>query len=194
MGGAERINCYALVFYASGPLAQFLDELRVELEPGHPAPRSHVTVLPPRPIPDHTAEPESGDKAIAQLRRQSAEFAPFSVNLGGVDTFAGTNVVYLSIANGFKDLHRMHRRLNQGALQYDEPYQYHPHITLAQGLTPERMAEVLELARKRWDEYKGPREFPCDHWFFVQATADLRWADLASIPLLGAESASIRVA
>ena len=188
LGGAERINCYALVFYASGPLAQFLDELRAELEPGRPVPRSHVTVLPPRPIPDHSPLPESADKAIAQLRRQAGEFSPFRTYVGGVDTFLGTNVVYLSIANGFRDLQRMHHRLNQEALEYQEPFQYHPHITLAQGLTPERMPAVLELARQRWEAYEGPRSFPCGSWCFVQATADMHWLDLASIDLNRVES------
>jgi 2'-5' RNA ligase len=182
-GGAERINCYALVFYASGPLAQFLDELRAELEPGHPAPRSHVTVLPPRPIPHHSTAPDSGHQAIAQLRRQAAEFTSFCAHLGGVDSFSGTNVVYLSLAHGFRDLHRMHHRLNQEALEYEEPFPYHPHITLAQGLTPERMAAVLEVARARWDAYTGPRAFACEDWYFVQSTADQRWIDLADIRL-----------
>jgi 2'-5' RNA ligase len=193
LGGAERTNCYALVFYASGPLAQFLDELRAELEPGRPVvPRSHVTVLPPRPIPDHTALPASADKAIAQLRSQAVEFSPFRTYVGGVDCFSGTNVVYLSIANGFKDLDRMHRRLNQEALAYEEPYQYHPHITLAQGLDPARMPAVLELARLRWQAYTGPRSFPCESWYFVQATADQHWLDLASIELSRVESAAAR--
>jgi 2'-5' RNA ligase len=183
LDGAGRINNYALVFYASGPLAQFLDELRAELEPDHPSPRSHVTVLPPRPIPDHSEAPDSADRAIAQLRSQAGEFSPFRTHVGGVDSFNGTNVVYLSIANGFNDLHRMHHRLNQDALEYDEPYPYHPHITLAQGLTPEQMPAVLEWTRKRWDTYTGPREFTCDAWYFVQATADMRWVDLASIEL-----------
>jgi 2'-5' RNA ligase len=198
--GAQRTNCYALVFYASGPLAQFLDELRAELEPGHPVPRSHVTVLPPRPIPDHTILPESANKAIAQLRRQAAEFSPFRTHLGGIDSFNGTNVIYLSIANGFKELDRMHHRLNQEALQYQEPYPYHPHITLAQGVAPERMEALLELARARWEAYTGPRSFPCDSWYFVQATlncgpcgpaaGDLRWLDLAHMKLSRVQSAA----
>jgi len=165
------------VFYASGPLAKFLDGLRAELEPDHPAPRSHVTVLPPRPLP------LGADAAQRQLEMQALEFHGFKAILGGVDSFGGTNVVYLSVAHGFHELHRMHRRLNQEALEYAEPFPYHPHITLAQGLTPERMPAALELARKRWEAYKGPRFFACDSWYFVQATADLRWVDLAEIHL-----------
>jgi 2'-5' RNA ligase len=170
------VNSYALVYYASGQLAEFLDTLRAELEPGHPAPRSHVTVLPPRPIADP-------DAALLQLQNQASEFSSFRAVLGGVHSFEGSNVVYLSVAHGFDELSRMHRRLNQHALQYQEPYPYHPHITLAQGLTTERMAEVLELARQRWDAYTGPRFFHCRAWFFVQATAEARWVDLAEIEI-----------
>jgi 2'-5' RNA ligase len=175
--GAGRLNFYALVFYATGPLAEFLDELRSELEPNHPAPHSHVTVLPPRTLP------YGKDAALAQLRRQAAEFSPFRTIVGGIHRFEGTNVVYLSVAHGFKQLHHMHRRLNQDALEYAEPHPYHPHITLAQGLTPEQMPDVLKRARERWDAYTGPRFFPCRSWYFVQATAGAHWTDLAEIDL-----------
>ena len=177
LNGAERINCFAAVFYASGPLAEFLDELRVELEPSHPAPRSHVTVLPPRCLNTST------DDALQQLREQSNEFHKFEVMLGGVHSFEGTNVVYLSIANGFHDLHRIHRRLNQNALQFAEPYPYHPHITLAQGLPAEQVKDVVARARGRWDDYRGPRYFPCHSMYFVQGTSDSKWIDLAEVRL-----------
>ena len=183
--GAGRINTYALVFYASGPLAQFLDDLRAELEPDHPAPRAHVTVLPPRPLP------MGPDAALAQLQQRVAEFSPFRTILGGIHSFDGTNVVYLSVAHGFNQLHRMHQRLNHDALLYNEPFAYHPHITLAQGLTAERMPEVLDLARRRWDAYKGPRYFHCNEWYFVQATSEARWVDLAGIPLPLIEQADL---
>ena len=177
MGGAARINTYALVFYASGELAEFLDKLRAELEPVHPGPRSHVTVLPPRPLPGEPAAAE------AQLRAHVDEFSPFHTVLGEIQSFDETSVVYLSVTGGLQELHQMHGRLNRDALLSQEPFPYHPHITLAQGLTPDRMPAVLALARKRWAEYTGPRSFSCRAWFFVQATADLRWVDLAEIAL-----------
>jgi 2'-5' RNA ligase len=175
--GFQRVNCYAAVFYASGPLADFLDQLRGELEPGQPAPRSHVTVLPPRPLVAPTEE------AAAQLQREAVWYSPFRAILGGIHSFEGTNVVYLSVAHGFNDLHRMHGKLNQGALHYEEPYPYHPHITLAQGLPAERMVEVIALARRRWEAYSGPRFFLCDSIYFVQATADGHWIDLSEVKL-----------
>jgi 2'-5' RNA ligase len=166
-----------VVFYATGPLAEFLDDLRGELEPGQPPPRSHVTVLPPRCL---AAAP---DDALQQLRDQSNEFRQFRAILGGIHSFEGTNVVYLSVATGFQDLHHMHRRLNQNALEFNEPYPYHPHITLAQGLAKERMPEALARARQRWDSYRGPRHFPCQSMYFVQGTSDLKWMDLAEVRL-----------
>ena len=177
MQGVEPINSYAVVFYAAGPLAKFLDDLRSELEPGHPVLRSHVTVLPPREL---SADPE---EALSQLRRQSGEFNHFHAVLGGIRTFAGTNVVYLSVANGFDDLQRMHRRLNQNALEFAEPYPYHPHITLAQGLPPERVQGAFARARECWDAYQGPRHFLCQSMYFVRGTSDAKWIDLAEVRL-----------
>jgi len=37
----------------------------------------------------------------------------------------------------------------------DEPYKYHPHVTLAQGLDP-HYAGVFELASRRWKEGARP--------------------------------------
>ena len=43
------INSYALISYLPEPLAGYLDSLRCELVPRCQA-RTHVTVLPPRPL------------------------------------------------------------------------------------------------------------------------------------------------
>ena len=43
-----------------------------------------------------------------------------------------TNVVFLEIGKGSAELRDMHRAMNRGALAFDEPFAYHPHITVAQ--------------------------------------------------------------
>jgi len=64
----------------------------------------------------------------------------------------------------------MHDQLNAGPLGCKEPFEYRPHITVAQDLNPERAAVAYELARRRWAEYTGQRWFAVDRVVFVQNT------------------------
>jgi 2'-5' RNA ligase len=175
--GVERIDSFALVAYIPDPLARFLDSLRRELEPGHPAPRAHLTVLPPRPL--------SGDipSAIEQLRSQLADTAAVAVSVGEAMRFPVTDVVYLSLRAGRDEFCDAHKQLNRGAVAFQEPYQFHPHITLAQGLVPDEVQPALQLAERRWAGYHGPRDFTVESLVFVQATTDGRWIDLAEFAL-----------
>src|ERR1700680_3836007 len=137
--GQDQVNAFALVTYLPDPLGKFLDDLRRELVPGC-VPHAHVTVLPPRPL---SATPQI---AIETVRSHIADFAPFEIELGEVQVFSETDVVYLTIGGGHKDLLHMHRALNVSPLDYKEPYPYHPHITLAQDLTHEQSLGLESLA------------------------------------------------
>lgn len=175
--GVERINSFALVTYIPNPLAQFLDGLRSEFEPQHPAPKAHVTVLPPRPL----VEPE--DAARRQLRLKLAECAAFDIAAGDVEVFAGTNVVYISVARGFDSLRRLYASLNHGAVEFREPFPFHPHITLVQHLDQAEAEIAAEKVRRRWAGFDGPRSFTIEAFVFVQATAAGRWVDLERFEL-----------
>ena len=84
--------------------------------------------------------------------------------------FPVSDVVYLSIKEGRRPLLQMHSALNTGPLKYQEPFPYHPHITLAQNLTHDQSLELAAVARKRWSEYPYPRVFPVESLSFVQNT------------------------
>src|SRR5579872_1807511 len=138
--GGERTNLFALVFYIPDPLGQFLDDLRRELVPGC-LPRAHVTVLPPRKLSADTGP------AIERARAVASEFPPFEIVAGAVEMFPTTDVIFIGIKQGERELQEMHRALNQGPLAFDEPFSYHPHITLAQELPPGRVQPLFDLAR-----------------------------------------------
>jgi 2'-5' RNA ligase len=174
--GQDLVNNFALVTYLPDPLGKFLDDLRRELVPGC-APHAHVTILPPRPL---SATPQV---AIDTVRSLISEFAPFEIELGGVQVFPGTDVVYLSLGSGHKDLLHMHRVLNVGPLQHQEPYLYHPHITLAQDLTHPQSVELESLARRRWSEFPHRRAFKAESLVFVRNRARNLWIDLAHFHL-----------
>lgn len=172
-GAGNAINSFALISYLPEPLAGFLDSLRCELVPRCTA-KSHVTVLPPRPLSSGLPE-----KAWSDLNDSLNGFPPFRVELGSIEVFENTNVIYLSIGAGYRELVQMHAALNQGPLQFCEPYEYHPHVTLAQQLTKDQVEAASALARRRWREFAYSHSFTVDRLTFVQNTVENRWADLA---------------
>lgn len=171
-GAGTAINSFALISYLPEPLGGFLDSLRCELVPRCQA-RSHVTVLPPRPLAAGLP-----DTAWHELQDFLDDFPPFRVELNGIEVFQNTSVIYLSIGAGFRDLQQMHTVLNRGPLQFAEPFEYHPHVTLAQDLTPEQVEPLAALARKRWQELPHGHSFVVDRLTFVQNTLENRWTDL----------------
>jgi 2'-5' RNA ligase len=169
----KAINSFALISYMPEPLAGFLDSLRCELVPRCEA-KSHVTVLPPRPLA--TGAPET---AWNDLNASLNGFPPFRVELTTIEVFEGTNVIYLSVGAGFRELEKMHAALNRGPLEFAEPFQYHPHVTLAQQLSADQVGAAVALARRRWREFPYSHSFTVERLTFVQNTIDNQWADLA---------------
>jgi len=172
----ERLNLFALVIYVPDPLGRFLDNLRRELVP-HDNPHAHVSVLPPRPL--------TGDWQIAseQVRALTDERAPFSVELTDVRIFPVTDVVYLELGAGAAELRQLHAAMNRRALEFPEPFAYHPHITLAQEVAHSDVEALLETAVRRWREYAGPRGFRAERAVLVQNTLNNCWIDLAEYSL-----------
>jgi 2'-5' RNA ligase len=174
--GVEYLNSFALVSYIPEPLAGFLDRMRCELVPNCFL-RAHVTILPPRSI---ESAPE---KAWTQLRSAAYELSPIDVELDAVEIFPVSDVIYIAIGKGHDELKQMHDKLNTGRLACREPFAFHPHITLAQNLTPDQVDELSEVARRRWKEYAGPRGFRVGVVTFVQNTRWHGWIDLGETVL-----------
>ncbi len=178
-GCLEGINCFALVNYIPGELGVFLDGLRKDLEPESQYPRAHVTVLPPRPLQENATSEQAGgglDEFLPLMR-------PFEIVADQIEIFPCTNVVYLSVGGGFPALVELHGRLNHGALLFEECFSYHPHITLAQGLSAEQAVEIAGEASRRWAAYTGPRRFEAGTLTFVQNTTRNQWIDLKEYQL-----------
>jgi hypothetical protein len=173
---ARSQSLYALVIYLPQPLGGFLDELRLDLVPGC-NPHAHVSLLPPRPLP---VAPET---AIEEARAILADFAPFDIELGKIEKFDVTDVIYISVEGGADRLRQMHQSLNRGALAFQEPFAYHPHVTLAQEIEPGRVETLLALAIRRWSEFPAPHRFRAEVTTFVRNTRGNLWIDLASPPL-----------
>lgn len=176
---AEPINQYAVVSYIPGKLGDFITSLRQELVNGCTA-RSHVTILPPRPL---VALPELAE---ADLKVRSSGFPAFEMDIPRISVFKETSVIFAEVLRGRDCFFEMHNALNTGVLAFNEPFKYHPHVTLAQGLDPAIVAECYELAKRRWEE-SAPRSTTwIENLTFVQNTNVNRWLDLAEFDLRAA--------
>ena len=123
------------------------------------------------------------DATIDEARGIVAGFPPFDIELGQIEVFPVTDVIYISVEGGTPQLQQMHQTLNQGALAGAEPFPYHPHLTLAQELEFSQVVPLFEQASRRWREFRGPRTFRAEHAVFVQNIRGNRWIDLAEGPL-----------
>lgn len=170
-GEGLRINSFALVSYIPGPLAGFLDRLRKEIVAGCQA-KAHVTILPPRPL---VSPPE---EAWNEVQQRLQDFQPFRVDLGDIEVFPVTDVIYVAVKAGGTELQKLHSALNRGEVEFEEPFEYHPHITLAQDLAPGSFATAHKIAVDGWREFSGARSFVADELVFVQNTMNGRWLDL----------------
>jgi 2'-5' RNA ligase len=176
LGEELTLGQFALVAYIPNPLARFLDDLRVELTPGC-KPHAHVTILPPRPL--HGVLQDTVRRIAEDIRGA----APFPIELGEIEIFEASHVIYLGLARGKSELLRLYSALNCGSLKYTENFPYHPHITIAQNILPEEAARMAPAARKRWAGYRGPRGFVVSVLSFVQHVAPYLWVDVAALPL-----------
>ena len=175
-GEGSAINSFSLVVYVPQPLGAFIDRLRQEIQPGCKA-RSHLTFLPPRPL-DIPLE-----QVTVQLEEALRNQPVFRVELQEVKVFPVSHAVHLSLGAGWDEAVRLHGALHCGGLECEEAFEYHPHVTLAQDLDPLTVDAVADVARHRWQEYAGNRDFMVDHVTLVQNTIENVWTNLGEFAL-----------
>lgn len=176
MGEEPTLGHFALVSYISDPLATFLDGLSMELAP-EGKPHAHVTVLPPRPHRHDLKE------TISLIIAGMKQFQPFRVEIGEIEIFPFSNVIYLGLRDGSGPLCQLYTALNCDCLQFREAFPYHPHVTVARVLEREESATTAAVARERWLKYKGPRGFDVAALSLVQHVAPSVWVDVATLNL-----------
>ena len=123
------------------------------------------------------------EAAIEEAQGIVGGFSPFYVELGRIEKFDVTDVIYISVEGGTDRLRQMHQSLNRGALALDEPFPYHPHVTLAQECDVGQVEGLLAVASRRWNEFPGSRRFRVEKAVFVRNTRGNEWIDLANGPL-----------
>jgi 2'-5' RNA ligase len=170
---------YAAVAYVRDPVGMFVEELRRELHPAHTHADAHLTVLPPRPLRG------TEEQALDVFREVCRAVAPFEITMGDVESFVPiTPTVFLRVARGAYRMRELHDLLNRGALDYEEPWPYMPHLTIAKTGTVEEALKVEAIARQRWQADAGPRTVRIADLTFVKGNGE-RWIDLEAVQLSG---------
>ena len=168
---------YAAVAYVRNPVGNFVEELRRELHPAHTHADAHITLLPPRPLRG------SEEQAMELLQQVCAATRPFEITMGDVESFIpATPTVFIRVAYGAYRMRELHDAINRNGLEFCEPWPYMPHLTIVKGDTMEEARKTVEIARQRWEKFKGRRKILIDSVTFVKGSGD-RWLDLAPVPL-----------
>jgi 2'-5' RNA ligase len=117
--------------------------------------------------------------AADHVRDCVSNWSPFDITLGEIRIFPVTNVIYVELAQGAPDMYRIHDAMNSASLAFEEPFAYHPHVTVAQEICDADVADAARRAKEMWDAYPGPRTFRAERTAFVQNTLMNSWIDLA---------------
>jgi 2'-5' RNA ligase len=92
----------------------------------------HVTLLPPTSV-----RRAALDAAVAHLHEVATEVEPFSMQLGGTDSFRPTSqVVFVRVVNGMVECKQLESAIRQGPLERPREFPYHPHVTVAHDVEP----------------------------------------------------------
>ncbi|WP_432141514.1 2'-5' RNA ligase family protein [Streptomyces sp. bgisy084] len=120
------------------PYGSFLQRKRESFgDPAAPGIPTHITLLPPT---------EVRTEALPAIERHLAEVAagcrPFPLRLDGTGTFRPLSpVVYVKVTDGVAGCTTLQARIRaaSGPCARELQFPYHPHVTIAHGITEEAM-------------------------------------------------------
>ncbi|HZS56388.1 MAG TPA: 2'-5' RNA ligase family protein [Bryobacteraceae bacterium] len=160
----EGQDLFTLVTYTPEPLRRWLVDLR-RLLPVEANSQPHITILPPRPLTMPVEE------ARQKLTSVLARWTAFEIELTGVEVFPGTNVLYLDVRAGSEFLSRLHAELNQGSFAYQEPFPFHPHVTVGGPVPKQDLAFISRKAGEAWKSSLRNFRFKIQEIAFVSIAA-----------------------
>lgn len=130
------------------PWVTELTEARLSFgdEIAHKVP-AHVTLVPPTPVYRRDRE-----QLFTQLQGVASRSRPFHLTVKGTNTFLPVSpVTFLEVTDGNADCIALADELAVGSLSCESRFPYHPHVTLAQGVSEEQ----LRAAEKQWQSFEA---------------------------------------
>ncbi|MGW6687603.1 2'-5' RNA ligase family protein [Streptomyces sp. NPDC054961] len=135
---------------------------------------THVTLVPPTEVAaDRLPEIRAHLAAVAAGSR------PFVMRLAGTGTFRPLSpVVFVQIAEGGPGCTRLQGRVRdpQGPLNRELAFPYHPHVTVAHGISE----EAMDLAFSTLADYAA--DWVCEGFALYEQGSDGVWRKLREYP------------
>ncbi|SDT03244.1 2'-5' RNA ligase [Pseudarthrobacter equi] len=124
---------------------------------------AHITLVTTTPTHDWEA-------TLAHVRDVARRQSPFMVTIAGTGSFRPVSpVVFIKVEDGFDECVELHEKLQQGPLQRDLPFAFHPHVTIAHDVSPESLDEAETVLKS----YKAT--FPVVSMGLYEHDADGIW-------------------
>ena len=174
--GAPLCGQVALVTYLPDPLASFLTQVRQSLG-GENIPEAHITFLPPRPLRVPVEE------AADEIRHVLLDVDTFEVELGTVKLFPTTNILYIDVVAGQRELFNLHEALNIGTLFADEQYEFVPHLTLSGALVSHSIAAAQAMVDNAWNQCGLSSRFLVSELVLLRQSSGEHWTRVSSFRL-----------
>jgi 2'-5' RNA ligase len=133
-----------VVLLVPGTVATEVDGLRRALA-GDEAVRKvppHLTLVPPVNVRE-----EDLGEALRVVTAAAAATGPITLSVGPVETFLPVNpVVYLAVGGpGLPTVHHLQQAVHAGPLGRELTHEFVPHVTVAEAVPEERIADVMSL-------------------------------------------------
>ena len=124
---------------------------------------AHITLVTTTPTHDWEA-------TLAHVRDVARRQSPFMVTISGTGSFRPVSpVLFIKVEDGFDQCVELHEKLQQGPLQRDLPFAFHPHVTIAHDVSPESLDEAETVLKS----YKAT--FPVVSMGLYEHDADGIW-------------------
>ncbi|AQT74045.1 MULTISPECIES: 2'-5' RNA ligase family protein [Streptomyces] len=135
---------------------------------------THVTLVPPTEV-----EADRLPEIRAHLTEVAARFPAFPMRLSGTGTFRPVSpVVFVRIAEGTEGCTRLQGEVRDpaGPLSRELAFPYHPHVTVAHGISE----EAMDVAFATLADYAA--EWVCEGFALYEQGSDGVWRKLREYP------------
>ncbi|MCK6256797.1 2'-5' RNA ligase family protein [Fictibacillus sp. KIGAM418] len=140
---------YGIAIFPSEELKDKINSYRKRYDPHYSIIAPHITLKDPFEANDAEIE-----EIVEYIETVAKNIPPINIHITRASSFHPVNnVIYLKVDNN-DELNSLHELLYEGPLEHEHPYNFVPHLTLAQKLSDVEHADVLERLKMVEAEYQ----------------------------------------